>query len=311
MTVTVQSQQTLGNRISCTGVGLHSGAKVSMTLHPGEPDTGIVFRRADVAGDKADIQALYSNVVDTRLCSTIGNEHGTRIALVEHLMAALMGCGVDNAVIEVDGPEVPIMDGSSAPFVFLVECAGLKSQATPRQAIRILKTVEARDGNRVATLSPAPEFSVRFEIEFDNDLISHQACSFQPLNGSFKDHLCRARTFGFLEDGEELRALGFARGASLDNAVVISGDRVLNEDGLRYQDEFVRHKALDSMGDLYLAGAPFVGLFTGVRSGHALHNTLLRALFADGDAWCYEADNPVYIEEPPATWEQPPALATA
>ena len=309
--MTVQSQQTLRNRISCTGVGLHSGAKVSMTLHPAAPDTGIVFHRADVEGDKADIPASYKNVVDTRLCSTLGNEQGTRIALVEHLMAALMGCGVDNALVEVDGPEVPIMDGSSAPFVFLVECAGLESQAAARRSIRILKTVEARDGIRCATLSPAPAFSVQFEIDFDNDLISHQACSFEPLNGSFKDHLCRARTFGFLEDGEELRARGFARGASLENAVVLSGDRVLNEDGLRYEDEFVRHKVLDSMGDLYLAGAPLVGLFTGVRSGHALHNRLLRSLFADEDAWCSEVDSMPLVETPSDVWQHAPALATA
>ena len=309
--MTVQSQQTLRNRISCTGVGLHSGAKVSMTLHPAAPDTGIVFHRADVEGDKADIPASYKNVVDTRLCSTLGNEQGTRIALVEHLMAALMGCGVDNALVEVDGPEVPIMDGSSAPFVFLVECAGLESQAAARRSIRILKTVEARDGIRCATLSPAPAFSVQFEIDFDNDLISHQACSFEPLNGSFKDHLCRARTFGFLEDGEELRARGFARGASLENAVVLSGDRVLNEDGLRYEDEFVRHKVLDSMGDLYLAGAPLVGLFTGVRSGHALHNRLLRSLFADEDAWCSEVDSMPLVETPADVWQHAPALATA
>ena len=282
-----------------------------MTLHPADPDTGIVFHRADVAADIADIRASYDNVVDTRLCSTLGNEHGTRVALVEHLMAALMGCGIDNAMIEVDGPEVPIMDGSSATFVFLVECAGVKSQAAPRKTIRILKTVEARDGSRVATLSPAPAFSVQFEIDFDDDLISHQTCSFQPLNGSFKDHLCRARTFGFFEDGEELRARGFARGASLENAIVVSGGRVLNQGGLRYENEFVRHKALDSMGDLYLAGAPLRGLFTGVRSGHALHNTLLRALFADANAWRYDVDGETAVGALSDAWQDAPVLATA
>jgi len=309
--VTVQSQQTLRNRISCTGVGLHSGAKVSMTLHPAAPGTGIVFHRADVAGDKAVIRAVYDNVVDTMFCTTLGNEHGTRVATVEHLMAALMGCGIDNALIEVDGPEVPIMDGSAAPFVFLVECAGLSSQAAPRRSIRILKRIEARDGTRHASLAPAPSFSVQFEIDFDNEVISSQSCSFQPLNGAFKEHLCRARTFGFLEDGDALRARGFARGASLENAVVVSGNRVLNEDGLRYEDEFVRHKVLDSMGDLYLAGAPLVGQFTGVRSGHALHNALLHKLFADGDAWCFDVETEARFEAQTETQQHAAALAPA
>ncbi len=283
--MTFQPQHTLRNRISCTGVGLHNGEKVCMTLHPAEANTGIVFLRGDVEGDAALIPADYRNVVDTVMRTTIGNGHGTTVSTIEHLMAALMGCGVDNAIVEVDGPEVPIMDGSAAPFVFLIECAGLEPLQAPRRSIEVLKTVEVRNGVSSARLVPADSFFVSFEIVYDSPLVKRQRCALQPLNGAFKEEVCRARTYGFMNEYEELRSRGLARGASLKNAVVVADDQILNEDGLRYEDEFVRHKVLDTMGDLYLAGAQLQAHFEGIRSGHGLNNRLLHALFDDPDAW--------------------------
>jgi UDP-3-O-[3-hydroxymyristoyl] N-acetylglucosamine deacetylase len=238
-----------------------------------------------VEGDAALIPADYRNVVDTSMRTTIGNEHGTTVSTIEHLMAALMGCGVDNAIVEVDGPEVPIMDGSAAPFVFLIECAGLEPLQAPRRSIEVLKPVEVRSGLSSARLIPADSFFVSFEIVYDSPVVQRQRCALQPLNGTFKEEVCRARTYGFMNEYEELRSKGLARGASLKNAVVVDDDQILNEGGLRYEDEFVRHKILDTMGDLYLAGAPLQAHFEGVRSGHGLNNQLLHALFDDPDAW--------------------------
>ena len=282
------AQKTMRSKIHCTGVGLHSGAKVNMTLHPSDINTGLTFVRTDLPEDQGVIPARWDHVCDTSMCTVIGNRHGAKIGTVEHLMAALRGCGVDNAVIEIDGPEVPIMDGSAAPFVFLIESAGVTPQAAVRRAIRVLKTVEIRDGDKVARLSPAAGFSFSFEIDFPNSIVSRQEGAIRLANGAFKSDLARARTFGFLKDAEALRARGLARGASLDNAVVINGGQVMNEGGLRYEDEFVRHKILDSIGDLYLAGAPILGHFHGSKSGHALNNSLLRTLFEDDMAWCYD-----------------------
>ena len=281
-------QRTLKTPINCTGIALHSGQKVSMTLRPGEADCGIVFKRTDIAGEGAFIPASWDKVVDTTMCTKLGNDDGVTIGTVEHLMAALFGCGIDNALIELNGPEVPIMDGSAAPFVFLVECAGVVAQDAPRRVIRVAKPVSIEDGDRVATLAPANGFSLSFEIDFDNPTVSRQSFSLGLVNGAFKKELSRARTFGFLHDVEELWASGLAQGGSLDNAVVVSGDKILNEDGLRYDNEFVRHKVLDAIGDLYLAGAPILGRFRGVCSGHATNHLLLAALFADQDAWSYE-----------------------
>ena len=280
-------QQTLKSRISCCGTGLHSGAKVSMTLLPAPPNTGIVFCRTDADGNGLKIAAHVDNVVDDRLCTTLGDGSGASIATVEHLMAALRGCGVDNLYVEVDGGELPIMDGSAAPFVFLVECAGIVAQDAPRRAIEILKPVKIEDNDRRAELLPGKGFSVGFEIEFGSGAIGHQDMAVELVNGTFKGELSRARTFGFIEEVDQLRAMGLALGGSLDNAVVISGDEVLNEGGLRYKDEFVRHKILDSVGDLYLAGAPIIGHFRGRRSGHALNHSILRALLADKSCWRY------------------------
>ncbi|MCH8237397.1 MAG: UDP-3-O-acyl-N-acetylglucosamine deacetylase [Proteobacteria bacterium] len=284
----VVNQRTLKSSISCSGVALHSGEKVSLTLNPADAGTGIVFKRTDIAGGGASIPAKWDRVVDTRMCTTIGNGDGVTVATVEHLMAALSGCGIDNALIELNGSEVPIMDGSAQPFVFLVECAGVVEQDKPRRVIRVLKSVSARDGGGEARLSPGSILSLDFKIDFDCDAVSRQTYSIGVINGSFAKELARARTFGFLHEVEALWAAGFAKGGSLENAVVVSGDKVLNEGGLRYDDEFVRHKILDAVGDLYLAGAPIIGKFEGIYSGHATNNALLRALFADPEAWKYD-----------------------
>jgi len=278
-------QRTIKRPINCTGIGLHSGARVAMTLAPAEPDTGIRFVRTDLAD--AEVPAQWDRVVDTRMCTMIG-EDGVSVGTVEHLLAALAGVGIDNLVVRLDGPEVPIMDGSAAPFVFLVECAGIAEQARPRRAIRVLKPVSVRGDRWSASLEPADGFSLDLEIDFDSSVIARQAMDVSLVNGTFKKELSRARTFGFLNEVEALRAAGLARGGSLDNAVVVNGDQVLNEDGLRYDDEFVRHKLLDAVGDLYLAGGPIVGRFQGVCSGHAGNNALLHALFADEDAWAWD-----------------------
>lgn len=278
-------QKTLRAPISCTGVGLHSGTKVTLTLRPSAPDTGIVFRRTDITSGSAEIAAHYENVTDTRLCTLLSNEDGATISTIEHLMAALAGCEVDNVIIEVSGPEVPIMDGSAQPFVFLIESAGIETQSAPRRAIRVLKPVEVRKGNAVAALLPGTGFSVNFEIDFDSKAIARQRYDGQAINGVFKSEISRARTFGFAHEVEAMRKAGLGRGGSLENAVVVDGDRILNEEGLRFDDEFVRHKVLDAVGDLYLAGAPLIGRFEGVRTGHMFNNEVLRALFADPTAW--------------------------
>lgn len=301
----VVPQKTLKGPINCTGVALHSGEKTSMTLCPAEPDTGIVFKRIDVDGKDALIPARFDHVVDTRMCSVLGNADGVIVGTVEHLMSALAGAGIDNCLIEIDGPEVPIMDGSAAPFLFLVECAGVTEQDAPRKALRILKEVRIDEHGKVASLAPADGFSLDFRIDFDSEAIGEQAMTVELGAGAFKKEIARARTFGFMHEVEALRAHGLAKGGSLDNAVVVSGDRVLNEEGLRYDDEFVRHKVLDAVGDLYLAGGPIVGAFTGVRSGHAANNALLRALFADPDAWTWEE---VGVDGD-ATWRREAAIA--
>jgi UDP-3-O-[3-hydroxymyristoyl] N-acetylglucosamine deacetylase len=284
----VQRQKTLKDAIHCSGIGLHSGSKVSLTLEPGAADTGVVFLRTDMPAAKAAIRADWRSVVDTRLCTVIANGLGAQVGTVEHLMAALAGCGVDNAVVRVNRAEVPAMDGSAEPFVFLIECVGAVEQDAPRRAIQVLKSVNAGKDGHHASLAPAASALLSFEIDFDNPAVARQELSLTLNRDSFKNQISRARTFGFLKDAEALRAQGLARGASLDNAVVINGEnRILNEGGLRFDDEFVRHKVLDSVGDLYLAGGPICGHYRGVKAGHRLNNQLLRALFADPRAWAY------------------------
>lgn len=279
-------QQTLAGPVRCSGVGLHTGRTIAIEMHPAPPDSGVLMRRADLPGTPA-IPASWAHARETPLCTTLADGE-TRVATVEHLLAAMAGLGVDNAIVDIDGPEVPIMDGSAAPFVFLIECAGLAAQAAERRAIRLTKSIEVADGARSAALGPASAgLTVDFEIAFDSPVIGRQARVAELDPDTFKRDLARARTFGFLAEVDQLRAAGLALGGSLDNAVVIDGDRVLNDGGLRYPDEFVRHKILDSVGDLFLAGAPIIGRFTGRRTGHALNRRLLAAVFADPDAWVW------------------------
>ena len=254
-----------------------------MVLHPAAPGTGIVFRRRDLSG--IEIAAHWRNIVDSTLCTTLGNDAGVKIATIEHLMAAFAGLKIDNAIVELDGPEVPVMDGSAAPFVFLIECAGIAEQIAPRRGIKVLKPVRVGVNGNSASLVPADSFRLSFAIDFASGAIRQQELSYDLDAENFKQEISRARTFGFLDEVERMRQAGLARGGSLENAVVISGDRVLNKEGLRYDDEFVRHKVLDALGDLYLAGGAILGHFHGVRSGHALNHQLIEALFADPAAW--------------------------
>lgn len=296
-----QTQRTLRNTIGCVGTGLHTGAKVSLSLHPAEIGSGIRFIRQDQV-NQAPIQALFDQVCDTTMCTTIGRSGESRVSTIEHLMAALAALEIDNVTIEVDGPEVPIMDGSSKPFIFLIECAGVVKQEAPRRWIEILKPVTVTALGKSATLEPAladeadDGFRIDCGIEFDHPVIKSQSMTFDLTSEGFKSEISSARTFGFAERVEELWSRGLALGGSLKNAVVVSHDKVLNEEGLRFEDEFVRHKVLDCIGDLYLAGGPIIGHFKGSCAGHAMHNKLLRALFADPTAWRV-VDDP-FAEEP-------------
>lgn len=285
MTAGTTKQKTLKAEIGCTGVALHSGRETTLTLKPAAENTGIRICRTDLVNGAREIIVNWDNVVDTRLATTVGNDHGSSVSTVEHLAAALAGCEIDNVLIEVDGPEIPIMDGSSAPFVFLIECAGTVEQNATRTAIKILKPVSVGDETRSLSILPANEFSLAFEIDFDSSAIDRQERTFQRIGADFKSDISRARTFGFDHEVEALRSAGLARGGSLENAVVVSGDKILNEGGLRFDDEFVRHKILDCVGDLYLAGGPVIGEVIASKSGHELNNALLRAVFADDEAW--------------------------
>jgi UDP-3-O-[3-hydroxymyristoyl] N-acetylglucosamine deacetylase len=276
-------QKTLKTSIRCRGTALHSGERVAMVFHPAAPDTGIVFRRSDRGG--AALRANWRRVRESALCTTIDDGEGLSVATIEHVVAALAGLEIDNAVIELDGPEVPVMDGSAAPFVFLLECAGTLEQDAPRRAIEILKPVRVSNGAKSAALLPSDGFAIDMTIDFAAAAIQHQTLRWAFDPEAFKTEIAPARTFGFLEDVNALREAGLARGGSMDNAIVIGDGRVLNRDGLRFPDEFVRHKALDALGDLYLTGAPIIGSFAGNRSGHAVNRQLLEALFADRSAY--------------------------
>jgi UDP-3-O-[3-hydroxymyristoyl] N-acetylglucosamine deacetylase len=280
-------QRTLKNRIHCSGISLHHGTRVTMTLVPAPPDSGIVFRRTDIAGANCTIAATWENVAEMPCCSALTNGAGIIVATVEHLLAALAGAAIDNLVVEVNGPELPIMDGSAWPFLFLTECAGIIEQDAPRRAIEILQKVSVGGPERSATLLPGRGFSVAFTIDYEIPAVAHQEGFAQLSAEVFKSALSRARTYGFLHEVDMLRAAGLARGASLDNAIVVNGADIMNQDGLRYRDEFVRHKMVDAVGDLYLAGAPLLGQFIGLRSGHRLNHQLLRVLFSNRDAWRY------------------------
>lgn len=299
-------QRTLKNVIRATGVGVHTGEKVFLTLKPAPANSGIIFRRID-CDPVVEIPARAEYVGDTSFCTTLIKD-GVRVATVEHLLSAMAGLGIDNAVIEVSAPEVPIMDGSAGPFVFLIQSAGIKEQAANKRFIKIKKPIEIKDGDKVARIEPYDGFKVNFTIDFDHPVIrsGSQKSTFDFTSMAYIKLVSRARTFGFLSDFEWLRAKNLASGASLDNAIVLDEYRVLNQDGLRFDDEFVRHKILDAIGDLYLLGNGVIGAFYGVKSGHTLNNMLIRALLAEEKAW--EIVSFKDKEEAPITYAAPEFL---
>jgi UDP-3-O-[3-hydroxymyristoyl] N-acetylglucosamine deacetylase len=277
-------QRTLKSLIRATGVGLHTGAKVTLALRPAQPETGIVFRRVDLA-QPVDIPARPELVGETRLCSCLV-QGAVKIYTVEHLMSALAGLGVDNVYVDLDGPEVPIMDGSAAPFVLLLQQAGLVEQNAPKRFLRVTKRVEVSDGDKRAAIEPYDGFKLSFSIVYDHPVIEKSSTSLTVdfAETSYLREVARARTYGFMQEVEQLHEAGLARGGGLENAVVLDEYRVLNAEGLRFADEFIRHKVLDAIGDLYLLGRPLLGAFSAHKSGHALNNRLLRALLADATA---------------------------
>ena len=278
-------QRTLKNTIRATGVGLHSGKKVLMVLRPAPADTGVVFRRTDL-DEQIDVPAYAENVGETMMGTTLIKD-GVRISTIEHLLSAFAGLGVDNAYVELSAEEVPIMDGSAGPFVFLLQSAGIEEQAAPKRFARILRTVQVEDGDKWARFVPYNGFKVNFEIQFNHPIFKQrdQTATMDFSTTSFLKEISRARTFGFMRDLESLRSRNLALGGTMDNSIVLDDNRVLNEDGLRYEDEFVKHKILDAIGDLYLLGRSILGEFSGHKSGHALNNKLLRKLLATPDAW--------------------------
>jgi UDP-3-O-[3-hydroxymyristoyl] N-acetylglucosamine deacetylase len=306
-------QRTLRNSIRATGIGLHTGKKIMMTLKPAPPDSGICFRRVDLP-QPVDIPARAENVGDTTLGTTLVNGEA-RISTVEHLLSAFAGLGVDNACVEVTAAEVPIMDGSAGPFVFLLQSAGIEQQDAPKRFIRVKKSVLVEDGDKWARFDPFEGFKVNFEIEFDHPIFKRrlQRATMDFSTTSFLKEISRARTFGFMRDLETLRAHNLALGGTLDNAIVLDDVGVMNEDGLRYEDEFVKHKILDAIGDLYLLGHSLIGEFSGHKSGHGLNNRLLRALLADKEAWeevTFEGTEQAPISYVPAHTGEPTALAS-
>lgn len=278
-------QRTLKNVIRATGVGLHTGEKVYLTLRPAPVETGIVFRRVDLK-EPVEIRACPENVTDTRLSTTLESE-GVRVSTVEHLMSAFAGMGIDNAYVELTAPEVPIMDGSAGPFVFLIQSAGIAEQTTAKRFIRIKRRIVIEEDDKWAAFEPFEGFKVSFAIDFDHPMFrdSTQRATVDFSTTSFVKEVSRARTFGFMADLESLRSAGLARGGGVDNAIVLDDFRILNDDGLRYEDEFVKHKVLDAIGDLYLLGHPLIGAFSAYKSGHSLNNRLLRLLVTQQDAW--------------------------
>ena len=278
-------QNTLIRSVTFTGVGLHSGAPVTMTVHPAAEDHGICFRRTDVVTGDAQVPAQWDAVVPSRLCTLVANAAGVSVSTIEHIMAALAGSAIHNALIDIDGPEVPILDGSAAPFVSGFLDAGIVAQAAPVRAIRVLKAIEVREGEAVARLEPSDMLEIAFQIDFAEAAIGRQDKVLNMANGAFVRELSDSRTFCRNAEVVAMRERGLALGGTLENAVVFEGDKVLSPGGLRYADEPVRHKMLDALGDLALAGGPILGRYTGIRAGHALTNRLLRALFADPSAW--------------------------
>ena len=278
-------QHTLAGYASCEGIGLHTGKPVRMTLKPAGVDHGIVFVRLDAPEFSRRIAALVDKVTTTEFGTTLANSAGVSVATVEHLMAALFGMGIDNAIVEIDGPEVPILDGSSEPFIEMIEMTGTRALGAPRRMLEILKLVEVLVGNKLARLEPFDGFELDVTVEFSTRAIGRQRVVFDCTPQSFANDLGSARTFGFLHQVEAMQAKGLALGGSLENAVVIDGDMIVNQEGLRFADEFVRHKVLDAVGDLALAGAPIKGRYVAERAGHEMNVALVRALLADQTVW--------------------------
>lgn len=279
------SQKTISSEVSCSGIGIHSGLPVTMKLLPAPINNGIIFKRVDVEAEKSIVKANYKNVVTTNLGTTIANEFGVKLSTIEHFLAAIWGMGIDNLLVEINNQEVPIMDGSSEPFIFLLECAGIHVQEAPRQIIEITKKFRVEDGDKFIEVEPAKEFSVDFHIDFNHKHVSKQKFSYHSSFASFKNDVCMARTFGFKNEIEYLNKMGLARGGSLDNAIVVGDDGIENKGGLRYDNEFARHKTLDFIGDIYLAGHYIIGHFNVSKSGHGLNNKMLHQLFADESVW--------------------------
>ncbi len=278
----VYAQKTLADTVACTGVGLHSGARISLTLKPANVDTGIRFIRSDVLNKDNVVQALYSNVSDTRMCTCLSNEEGVTVSTIEHLMASFHAMGITNAIVEVSGPELPILDGSASPFLFLIECAGIKEQNAPRKAVKILKPIKVEHNDTYVTLEPAKSgLEFDFYLDYPNTIAADKKLSYQLDLKSFKTEICQARTFCLLQEVEYLRQNGLIKGGSLKTGIVIDGMEILNKEGLRYEDEFIKHKITDAIGDLYSAGYTLIGKYKGHKSGHMLSNLALKELFSN------------------------------
>ena len=289
-------QRTVRSEVSCTGIGLHSGQKARLTIKPAPADSGIKFIRKDLSGDPV-VKAGFDNVTDTNLSTTIGN-NGHRVSTIEHLMAAFFGLGIDNALVELNGPEVPIMDGSAAPFIFLLNSTGIRELKDPKRFFVIKKTFKVQDGNRSIKIHPSKELKITYTIDFQHPLLRNQTYELCFSGKDFVSEISRARTFGFLKDIQLLRDNGLAKGGSLDNAIVIDDFRIINEDGLRYKDEFVRHKILDFVGDLAILGSPVIGHFVVQKSGHFLNQVMLKELMANQKYW------KTYRFETPEEWSR-------
>lgn len=301
-------QHTLRKSVSLSGIGLHSGEMVNLEIHPASPHHGIIFKRTrqnQISENKSYIAARYDNVVDTRLCTVIGNEHGVTISTIEHLMAAFRGLGIDNALVEIDNVEVPILDGSSTAFVSAFEEVGIQQQSAPRRAIRVLEEVTYEEGDKKTSLKPSVIPTYKGSIQYDNSFIGTQSYEFQLINGNFKHDLADCRTFCLLQDVEMMQANGLAKGGSIDNAIVVDENGVMNEEGLRCHNEFIRHKLLDAIGDLALASGIVLGQYEGAKAGHAMNNKLLRKLFDTPSAYeiidfyvdLHAPDQDVYVTE--------------
>ena len=295
------NQHTIKRSISCRGVGLHSGVVVNLSFSPADPNTGILFVYNKPGYEKEIIKGSYQNVVSTKLSTNLGKEGNVIISTVEHLMSAFHGCGVDNLVVEVDGPEIPIMDGSANAFASLIEYAGIEAQSQKRKVIKINKAIEIKDNDSFIRMEPSnsDDLVINFAIEYKDLLIKKQSYRYSLINDDFKDDICNARTYGFESDVNKLREAGFAKGGSLENAIVVSGNRVLNKGGLRYKDEFVRHKILDLLGDLYLSGYRISANVFAEKSGHSLNNQLVHEIFKQRSCWNFQEES----FERPHNWQ--------